>query len=311
MAAAATTQHETGLAAARYVPQRHPAIPRRWDRASILRSLQRWVQETGRPPRRNDWCGQRPAQASRAQRKWMSEHPRWPSSSCVASHFGSWSAGLEAADLPVRKLTFETTVAERVEAARRLSAGGHTLSEIAVGLGVSASTVSNYLRARRCPQCGGPVASPEADRCRACTAHEPTVLRTWTRETVLAAIAEWVDVHGNAPTYRDWTPSRTNPGRWEAESPRWPSAAVVCDLFADCTDPWNTALVAGGAGVRFRRWDDDAVRAALAAFWTRTGRRPVTADLRGATWSGPCAYTLRRRFGGLDAAWRTLAPVPE
>jgi Homing endonuclease associated repeat len=88
-------------------------------RASIVDALRAWVAEAGGPPRRQDWCGERPASAASAQRKWMSEHPRWPSSSCVATHFGSWSAALEAAGLPARNLTFESSVAERVDAARR------------------------------------------------------------------------------------------------------------------------------------------------------------------------------------------------
>jgi hypothetical protein len=294
-----------------YVPQRHPGTPDRWTPATILAGLRRWVDETGSAPRRNDWCGQEPERAGAAQRKWMDEHPRWPSSSCVAAHFGSWSAALEAADLPARKLTYETSVAERVEAARRMSASGRTLREISETVGVSISTVCNYLRARRCPTCGGPLASPNGSRCRACTASEPTVARTWTRVGVLMAIADWESFHGRAPSYRDWTPSRTAPGRWEAESPRWPSASVVCDLYAEHPEPWNAALRDAGVGIRHRRWSDDAIRAALAAFWTRTGRRPAPADLDGPAWRGPCAHTLHRRFGGLDAAWRELSPTPD
>lgn len=71
--------------------------------------------------------------------KWMDEHPRWPSSSCVAAHFGSWSAALAAAGLPARRLTFETSVADRVTSARRLADGGMTIRAIARALGVSRS----------------------------------------------------------------------------------------------------------------------------------------------------------------------------
>src|SRR5262245_48067581 len=156
---------------ARYVPARHPGVPRRWDRPSILRALRAWVDETGEPPRRQDWCGERNAVTTSAQRKWMADHPRWPSSSCVRTHFESWSAALEAADLPARRLTFETTTAERVEAARRLAARGLAPSAIAAELGVSVSSVGNYLRARACPGCAGPITSPRAERCRECAGH--------------------------------------------------------------------------------------------------------------------------------------------
>jgi hypothetical protein len=92
----------------------------------------------------------------------------------------------------------------------------------------------------------------------------------------------------------------------ETQSPRWPSAAVVSDVYGD----WNSAVLEAGARVRLTRWDDDAIRAALAAFWTRRGRPPRTADLRHPVWPGPSAETLRRRFGGLRAAWEALGPVP-
>jgi hypothetical protein len=55
---------------------------------------------------------------------------------------------------------------------------------------------------------------------------------------------------------------------------------------------------------------DDAIRAALATFWTRTGRPPTNADVADPGWPGPCVQTLRRRFGGLAEAWQRLGPVP-
>ena len=92
----------------------------------------------------------------------MREHPHWPSSSCVAAHFGSWTKALQAGGLIERCLQFEESVAERVEIAWRLRFEGHRVPVIADQLGVSVSTVHNYLRAGSCPQCGGPVASPRA-----------------------------------------------------------------------------------------------------------------------------------------------------
>ena len=103
---------------------RHPGPRNRWTPDSIVEALRGWTPECGRPPRRADWSGERPAQAGAAQREWMREHPRWPSSSCVAAHFGTWSAALEEAALPARRLTFGTTVPERVLAARALAARG-------------------------------------------------------------------------------------------------------------------------------------------------------------------------------------------
>jgi hypothetical protein len=288
----------------------HPSTPRRWNDEAILRALTAWTEEMGRPPRRQEWCGEQPHGAPAGQRKWMREHPYWPSSSCVADHFGSWSKALHAAGLIERAIDFEESVAERVEIAWRLRAGGQKIRAIAEQLGVSVSTVHNYLRAGSCPQCGGPIASPRAERCIACTAHEPTIHSAWTRETVRAAIRTWIAEHGRAPSYHEWTPSRSFPGIWEAESPRWPSAAVVCDAYADYRNPWNAALTEAGAAVRFQRWSEDAIRAALADFWTRTGRAPSNADLGTSAWNGPGARTLRRRYGGVTCAWTMLGPVP-
>lgn len=293
-----------------YGPVAHPGRPGRWCDQAILRALRDWTAEMGEPPRRQQWSGEHPENAAAAQRKWMREHPYWPSSSCVAAHFGSWTNALRAAGLSARSLSFEETVAERIETAWRLRANGCRIRTIAGQLGVSISTVHNYLNAATCPQCGGPVASPRAERCLACTAHEPTIPRAWTRETVRDAIRDWTLEHGRAPSYHQWTPSRSHPGVWEAESPRWPSAAVVCDIYCEFRNPWNAALVDAGAAVRFRRWSDEAVRASLAEFWTRTGRAPRPGDLRTTVWHGPGPETIRRRYGSLERAWAVLGPVP-
>jgi hypothetical protein len=261
-------------------------------------------------PRRNDWGGERPDAAGRAQRKWMREHPRWPSSSCVTAHFGSWSAALQDAGLPARSLKFETSIGERVHAAQRLAAAGLGAQAIARALGVSRSSVHNYLAARDCPDCGGPMTRPGAERCAACAALLPAVERAWTTEQVRTAIRDWQAQYGRPPAHRDWTPSRGNPGRWEADSPRWPSAAVVCDLYGDLPEPWNAALRDAGVGISLRRWSDDSVRSALAEFWVQTARSPRPADLTDAAWHGPHSATLRRRYGGLDAAWSVLGPAP-
>ncbi|WP_028067467.1 homing endonuclease associated repeat-containing protein [Solirubrobacter soli] len=246
------------LARRPYRPQAHPGRRDRWSPPAILAALREWVELTGRPPRRQDWSGERPGRAGESQRRWMREHPRWPSSSCVARHFGSWSEALEQAGLEARRLTFPTTVSERVLAARALAEAGHGLSEIARRLGVSRSSAYNYLCARDCPGCGAPLPSPTADACRECTRHLPSVARAWTREDALDAIRDWTDEHGRPPTYRDWTPSRHQPGRWEAESPRWPSAAAVCACYPDSAEPWLTALrdSVGHADDHIRRLDD-------------------------------------------------------
>ena len=141
----------------------------------------------------------------------MREHPAWPSSSCVAAHFGSWGAALEAAGLPVRRLNFGDTSADRVAAALRLAAAGASRAEIAAELGASRSSVQNYLHDGTCPLCAGPVTNPRASTCATCARDRPAVARTWTRAEVRRAVLAWTAERGRPPSWRDWTPSQGDP----------------------------------------------------------------------------------------------------
>ncbi len=172
-------------------------------------------------------------------------------------------------------------MADRVHTARRLAASGVSVREIALALGVSRSSIHNYLQARFCPECGGPVTNPTAERCAACAASRPTVSRgrsTLARK-VRAAIHAWTAEHGRPPSHRDWTPARGDPGRWEADSPRWPTAAVVCDLYAE--GPRSRGTLGIAARPRRRRRpappldaaDDSVQRGWLAEFWVAHGHR--------------------------------------
>src|ERR1700727_1331078 len=102
-----------------YVPKSHPGTPGRWTDESILQALRGWTLDVGRPPRRQEWSGEQPANAPAGQRKWMREHPRCPSSSCVVHHFGSWTKALLAAGLIKRALEPAESAAERVQTAWR------------------------------------------------------------------------------------------------------------------------------------------------------------------------------------------------
>jgi hypothetical protein len=55
-----------------------------------------------------------------------------------------------------------------------------------------------------------------------------------------------------------------------------------------------------------RRADPLLARRVLGA----EGAPPSPDDLDGPFWTGPSAWTLRRRFGGVEVAGRALAPVP-
>ena len=88
------------------------------------------------------------------------------------------------------------------------------------------------------------------------------------------------------------------------------SLVAVIGLAKVLSPTVERALDAAGALPRLRRWDDGAVRFALSAFWAREGRAPERTDVSDPRWVGPSLQTFRRRYGGLEAAWATLGPVP-
>ena len=256
--------------------------------------------------------GERPDDAPPAQRKWMGEHPRWPSSSCVAAHFGSWSKALQAAGLSARCLTFEDSVADRVEEAWRLATAGHTIREIANQLGVSVSSVHNYLRARTCPECGGPVPSPlrralhrlHRSRCRRSRVRglgRPCATRSAPGPTSTAARRAIT----NGPR-RARDPAGGRPRARAGRARRW-SATSIATIRIRGTRRWRRRA----RSIRFRRWSDDAIRVGARRLLdahrpSADGRRPAgTPD-----WHGPTASTLRRRYGSVERAWQALGPVP-
>ncbi len=289
-----------------YTPLAHPSTPGRWDRATILAALQAWVREAGGVPRRQDWSGQRAEPVAAAQRKWMGEHPRWPSSSCVARHFGTWSAALEAAALPARAQRFEDTVAERVAAARRLAGAGVPVAAIAAALSVSASSVHNYLRAAPCPGCGGPVTNPNAARCAACTAHEATVARTWTRDAVRQPCAPG---RPNTTTCPPTTSGRRRArgraaGRPRARAGRAPPSSARCTAPGTPRCRTRAPARARGAGPT----------TPCAPPWPPSGPAPAARRPR-PTWPrprgtartpAPCAAVM----AACSVAWDAVGPVP-
>ena len=94
--------------------------------------------------------------------------------------------------------------------------------------------------------------------CKAC--HPGAIQRRWTRERVLAAMAEWRARYGRLPSSYDW--SRTHARRRGGEplerlsTGDWPSAGVVTAVYGS----WHAAraaaakqLVQAGDGNRWSR----------------------------------------------------------
>jgi hypothetical protein len=84
-------------AAGLQVPPHRPRNKKHWSREALIKALQAWTEANGRAPR---WC------------EWKLAAPGHPCSCTLRSRFGSWTAGLEAANLVAS------------DATRRLTAGG-------------------------------------------------------------------------------------------------------------------------------------------------------------------------------------------
>ena len=243
--------------------------------------LRQWFAETGAAPRRNDWSGERPEAAGQHQRKWMREHPRWPSSSCVAGHFGSWSAALAAAALPARRLTFDSSVSERVADARRLAAAGLSARRTAALLGVSVSSVHNYLRARSCPECGGPVTNPTASRCASVCrpgADGRPAMDPSRRPPGDPGVAGAAGSAPDLPGVDAVPPAARGGGRPRARGGRARRSSASCT--AAVPTPGTPPCATPAPRSASRRWSDESVRSAMAGFWVQTGRATAVAGPR-------------------------------
>jgi hypothetical protein len=146
----------------------------------------------------------------------------------------------------------EWTRAQRVQLADQLRPGMKT-SEIARRLGVTASTVRDYLsdpdgmkaKARenirepgRCERCGAQTGSPRGERvfllCARCAS---AGRRRWTHDSVIGAYDSWCIRFGAEPTSTDWNRShatrRGGPARERYVSGQWPTSTVIGRLFGD------------------------------------------------------------------------------
>jgi hypothetical protein len=150
--------------------------------------------------------------------------------------------------------------------ARRLRDLGLLQRQIAERMGISRSYAGDLLtdpdgsrgRARKdsyrqpCPECGrlmsgggGPNVSPE--RCRVCAAADPPS-RTWTRETIIAAIRLFAERHGRPPTASEWNPTYTG-GTEALRLAGYPPAGVVYRTSSRSGAPfatWADAIEAAG-----------------------------------------------------------------
>lgn len=277
----------------------HYAPNNSWDRERIVIALKVWARETGAPPKSLDWCpssGRSAGLTGPEPTKWELEHPRWPGSTTVYRYFESWSEALEDAGLPLwtRRRRYRSTVAERVEAAKRMHADGASTREIADHLEVGWGTAHNYLRAHPCEQCSGPVVR-DGRLCHPCSTRQANP-RRWSEEDVLAAARDWRAETGRWPTSLDWKrPQLGEPEtKWSLEFPRWPPASIGKIVFGT----WNELRLAMGAEPYQPPWLPEEILDAIRRWEREHGRVPKKGEWEIAPKGFPSAATVRRSFGG-------------
>lgn len=293
----------------RSTTRRFHTAPDTWDAERIAAALREWRREVGVAPKSYEWC---PASARAAgligseESKWEREHPHWPGNTTVYRYYDSWPAALEAAGIkPERRPRPEGSVAERVEAARRMAALGESARSIADALGVTPDTTRRYLKAHTCQKCGGPVIS-DGKFCHPCATRQGNP-RRWSEQEVLSAVCRWAELEGRPPAMQDWRARRLGGAeRWEEEFPVWPPGSVGRIMFGG----WNRLLEAAGVGINHPSWEPEQILAALRAYAERYGRPPAKQDLEYPPDKFPSARTVRRHFGSFTAGLRAAGLAP-
>lgn len=270
-----------------------------WSPETVIDAFRAWSRETGRPPTTDDWASRPRNGAARngsPRRLTSRQSARWPSVTTVRRYFGSWSAALAAAGFrPTQLAPWELTLAQRVATAVELANEGRSVAQIATAIGVSARTVSVYLHARICPDCGGPLVSPNAQRCHDCDARARSThwtpdellqaerARARDRAAVLRALRRIGATTGRRPVWSDLHPKRSGT----------PSYHTAVSLFGSFT----AALGAAGFYPRGRTWTRAEVIAALRAWERLHGRVPRCTDWRLTTEDHPGSRAVGELFG--------------
>jgi predicted Zn-ribbon and HTH transcriptional regulator len=168
---------------------RHAARPR-FTRAQILHAIRAWTEETGRSPRAEEW-----SPSSDPRRKWAREYPRWPSGVTVRTHFGSWTAALEAAGQSANRLGWDRPSIVQAFNSLAIEAGRPPMTEDLKRPDMPApGTVRHHF--------GSLAAALTA------AGYEPR-RRRWQAEEILEAVASFEDRHARLPEERDWNRATT------------------------------------------------------------------------------------------------------
>ena len=162
--------------------------------------------------------------------------------------------------------------AARAEQAATLKAQGLNGLQIAERMGISRSYAYSLLndpdgsgeRQRKtkydgvCKDCGGRTVGDGGlppERCAPCSIEYQRSSAKWTKETIIAAIHEWVRLAGRAPAATDWNTGVAVTGDRAAlrRAGDWPATNTVVGKFGT----WNAAIVAAGLEPR-QPWSTQA-----------------------------------------------------
>ena len=158
----------------------------RMTRAEVLAAIREWVEVTGEPPRVEEWTP-----SADPQQRWAREYPRWPSFMTVRTHFGTWPAALRAAGCTPPRVRWDREAI--VRALQRLAdeRGGAPAQRSLGGPGLpSPHTVRRHFGSY-----AGALLAAGLRPAR----------RTWKREEILGAIAEFERRFGRPPAPSDWS----------------------------------------------------------------------------------------------------------
>lgn len=96
---------------------------------------------------------------------------------------------------------------QKILAARQLRVSGWSSPDISRRLGVPASTIRNWCLGRDCVDCHAPIDGSngkKSERCSPCQHAWEDETRTWTRDTIIAAIQRFARENGRPPLAADW-----------------------------------------------------------------------------------------------------------
>jgi len=253
-----------------------------WEREQIATAMREYARQHGHPPTTLAW-----KQRDRAG--------RWPAAATVIKRFGSWSAALQAARLPLsvqstRPRSWKPeTVLEALRDFTALHERPPNTVELAPAHGLpSAGTVTRHFGSVERAYAAAGLDPPPS----------PNPASDWDQASSTAALAAFTREHGRPPVYNEW----------QRAGPDHPGGATVKRLFGS----WTEALIAARVAKRNPVWDRQSIILAMRAWTTKHGRSPSRKDWKTSdpTASRPIYATVVGRFESWPAALQAAGVLP-